>query len=265
MIWPFLALLLLPTLAITLWHLVLTRMSPRVWGMYRITGMVGVPVHELAHAIACVVFGLRITGMALYAPDPVTGSLGYVHFRYHPTSPRQVLGLLIQGVAPMLLGGGIAMWVLHLPVVGALPDQDIAGMWRWGIDTVWSVLKGIAALASGGTLGALAAAVVLLISLHSIPSYADVRLGLRGAILVGVPASLVVGLLQIFHVNDGPGRTSIGAALGGFLTVIEAGLWGALSGALAVVTLAVLAGVLLIVLPVAVSATWSLLRGVLRS
>lgn len=264
MIWPFFGLLLLPTLAITLWHQVLTRMSPQVWGLYRITGAVGVPVHELAHALACIVFGLRITGMALYSPDPVTGSLGYVHFRYNPASPRQVLGLLVQGVAPLLLGGGIALWGLHLQVTMPLPDQGIAGLCRWGVSTVAGVVEALVALASVGPFGALGAVLVLLISLHAIPSYADVKLGLRGALLVGLAAALAAGLAEVSHMSLWPGAAAIGAALLGGQAVLEAGLWVALSGALAVVTLAVLAGALLLVLPAAVLRVGSLLRGALR-
>lgn len=264
MIWPCLGLFLLPTLAITLWHLVLARMSPRVWSMYQITGAVGVPVHELAHVIACLLFGLRITGMALYAPDPVTGSLGYVHFRYHPTSPRQVLGLLIQGVAPLLLGGGITLWALHLPVAAPLPEQGIGGVCRWGMSTAGSVIEALVTLAGGGPLGALGAAFVLLISLHSIPSYADVRLGLRGAILVGLAAALGVGLVQVLHMGGWPGGKAVGAALQGVQAVIEEGLWLALSGAVAVVTLAVFAGVLLLVIPASILQVAALIRGGLR-
>lgn len=264
MIWPCLGLLLLPTLAITLWHLVLARMSPRVWGMYRITGAVGVPVHELAHVIACLLFGLRITGMALYAPDPVSGSLGYVHFRYHPTSPRQVVGLLIQGVAPLLMGGGIALWVLLLKVDLVPPDQSLVGVCRWGISTAGSVIEALVTLAGGGPLGALGAAFVLLISLHSIPSYADVRLGLRGAILVGLAAALVVGLVQVLHMGGWPGGIAVGAALQGVQAVIEKGLWLALSGAVTVVTLAVFAGVLLLVIPASILQVAALIRGALR-
>jgi len=83
-------------------------------------------------------------------------------------------------------------------------------------------------------------------------------------LLVGLAAALAAGLAEVSHMSLWPGAAAIGAALLGGQAVLEAGLWVALSGALAVVTLAVLAGALLLVLPAAVLRVGSLLRGALR-
>lgn len=68
-------------------------------------GIIGVPCHELSHAIMIIIFRYKITTMAMYSPSD-DGSLGFVNFQYRKSwfSP---MALLLIGLAP-LIGGWLA-------------------------------------------------------------------------------------------------------------------------------------------------------------
>lgn len=81
------------------------------WRGVLLTGWLGVPVHELSHAAACLLFGHRIERVRLFAPDRRTGRLGDVRHAWDRRSLYQQVGRFFIGVAP-LAGGGLALWLL---------------------------------------------------------------------------------------------------------------------------------------------------------
>ena len=62
-------------------------------GIY-IVAWLGTPVHELGHAIFCVIFMHKIMEISFFKPDPLTGTLGYVSHQWNRSNPWQVLGNL---------------------------------------------------------------------------------------------------------------------------------------------------------------------------
>lgn len=64
----------------------------------------GTPLHELGHALFCVIFGHKIVEIAFFKPDPVTGTLGYVYHQWNRSNPWQVLGNLFIAVGPVIIG-----------------------------------------------------------------------------------------------------------------------------------------------------------------
>ncbi|MFC2005928.1 hypothetical protein ACFLVG_03090 [Chloroflexota bacterium] len=64
----------------------------------------GTPIHELGHAVFCIIFAHRITDIEFFKPDPNTGTLGYVSHRWNRSNPWQVLGNLFIGIGPIILG-----------------------------------------------------------------------------------------------------------------------------------------------------------------
>ncbi len=219
MIYLYLALLLVPAGAIFVWGRLVSQFSAKTWIIYRNTGIIGGPVHELAHAIACLLFGLRIRKLALFAPDAITGQLGYVEFSYSPFSLRNSIGLLVQGIAPLLAGGAIA--------VTAIVD-----------------------LGTGSLQGFALALLVLVISMHAIPSTADIALGLKGFAIIAVAFGGLVFLLQMIPFQgEGVAMAFIIKAADFVARYLEIGMWHALNGAVTVVTLSVVASVVLILLP----------------
>ena len=102
----------------------LTRLLGR--GAVLVTGWLGVPVHELSHAVLCVVFRHRIDRLVLFQPDPRTGTLGYVNHSWDGRSPWQVLGTFFIGVAPLVGGAAAILASLHFLLPGAIRVPEVA-------------------------------------------------------------------------------------------------------------------------------------------
>ena len=85
-------------------------------------GWLGTIVHELGHAIFCLIFGHKITAIKLFDPDPATGILGYVEHSYNSKSLYQLVGNFFIGVGPILLGTAIIYLLAYL-LLGLNPFQ----------------------------------------------------------------------------------------------------------------------------------------------
>ncbi len=84
------------------------------------TGWIGTPVHELGHAIFCILFGHRILQMRLYSPNSGDGTLGYVNHAYNPNSTYQRIGNFFIGVGPIIFGAVVLYALLYYLV----PSKD---------------------------------------------------------------------------------------------------------------------------------------------
>lgn len=83
-------------------------------GVVLTTSILGTPVHELGHAIMCLLFGHTVTDMSLWNPSAPDGRLGYVTHAYRPRNPYHVLGNLFIGIGPIFSGLGVltlAFWL----------------------------------------------------------------------------------------------------------------------------------------------------------
>jgi hypothetical protein len=77
------------------------------------TGWIGVPVHEIGHAVFCLLFRHRIVEMKLYSPNNTDGTLGYVNHSYNPKSTYQKVGNFFIGVGPIIFGAIVLYALLY--------------------------------------------------------------------------------------------------------------------------------------------------------
>lgn len=85
------------------------------------TGWIGTPVHEIGHAIFCILFGHRITDLKLYSPNSQDGTLGYVNHSFNPQSIYQRIGCFFIGTGPILFGS----IVIYMLIWFCLPNYRL--------------------------------------------------------------------------------------------------------------------------------------------
>ncbi|OKN72070.1 hypothetical protein AM469_006461, partial [Pseudomonas aeruginosa] len=94
------------------------------------------------------------------------------------------------------------------------------------------------------------ALLILVVSMHAIPSTADIALGLKGFTIISVAFGGLILLLQMIPFQgEGVAMEFIIEAAGLVARYLEIGMWHALKGAVTVVTLSVVASVVLILIP----------------
>jgi hypothetical protein len=82
------------------------------------TGWIGTPVHEMGHAVFCILFGHRITDIKLYSPNSEDETLGYVKHSFNSKNFYQRIGNFFIGTGPILFGS----FVLYLLILFCLPN-----------------------------------------------------------------------------------------------------------------------------------------------
>ncbi len=103
-------------------------------GVYAVAWL-GTPVHELGHALFCVIFLHKIDSIAFFKPEPDTGTLGYVNHSWSRWNPWQVLGNFFIGIGPVLLGGAALFGLFYLLVPDASRAwDDVLAIYRAGGD-----------------------------------------------------------------------------------------------------------------------------------
>ena len=115
-LWYTLGAILICGTAVSLCRFLFLRMMGRGFGrgVVMATSALGTPIHELGHALMCLLFGHRITEMSLWQPGSEDGNLGYVTHAYKKKNPYQVLGNLFIAVGPVFSGLAVITLALRL-------------------------------------------------------------------------------------------------------------------------------------------------------
>ena len=100
----------------------------------------GTPIHELGHALFCLIFLHKIEEIRFFKPDPDTGTLGYVYHTWNPKNPWHVLGNFFIGIGPMVLGCGALFALFYF----LIPDS--ARVWD-------SIIVGVSDIEKGSSIG----------------------------------------------------------------------------------------------------------------
>lgn len=83
-----------------------------------LTSFIGVPVHELSHALVAKMFGFRINKIKLLQFNDPNGRRGYVNYSMNPNSRKDRIGAFFTSVAPLYIGVGVITLLFWL----LLPD-----------------------------------------------------------------------------------------------------------------------------------------------
>ncbi|MBE6684197.1 MAG: hypothetical protein E7592_00925 [Ruminococcaceae bacterium] len=177
-----------------------------------ITGAVGTPIHELSHALMCLVFGHRVDEIKLYRPAANDGNLGYVKHSYNKKNIYHQIGNFFIGIAPIICGSGVLLLLMRLTVptvfdeftsnIGLIAEfsySDIAFAEIWEIFTI--LIRAFLAVFDFSNADNVwwwvFLALALMISSHMELSGADIKGGVKG-ILILMGALLAVDAVLYF-------------------------------------------------------------------
>jgi hypothetical protein len=105
------------------------------------TGWIGTPVHELGHAVFCILFGHRITDIKLYGPNSQDGTLGYVNHSFNSKSLYQRIGGLFIGAGPILFGSFVLYLLIWFCLPNYIPISEIISKTELSGSGVFDLLK----------------------------------------------------------------------------------------------------------------------------
>lgn len=72
----------------------------------------GTVLHELSHAVFCILFGHRVLSITLFKPG-VDGIVGSVEHSYNPRNPWHQIGNFFIGIGPVIGGSAALLWILQ--------------------------------------------------------------------------------------------------------------------------------------------------------
>lgn len=183
------------------------------FGIVRLTGYIGTPIHEFSHALMCLLFGHRIKKISLFGDSRRSRTLGYVEHTYYRKNIYHQLGNFFIGISPILAGGAVILLLVRL----LTPDVyfsmraetgNIRAAFSVGMNegALWAVMRGIGAMfVSLFSLDSfmdwrwwICMILVFSIAIHMEISRSDIVSGFRGLGVIAallVVADIILGLL----------------------------------------------------------------------
>lgn len=146
--------------------------------------IIGVPVHELAHAVVALVCGHKVSKIELFKPD-ASGTLGYVEHSYTPGVISWFTNLLI-GLAPLFVGVFL-IWLLSaalMPSFTSIHNSQVTTSIAESVEYVITNLKNLFVTVDWDTPGWIWLYLVTSISMFMIPSKPDFQGAAKGILAV---------------------------------------------------------------------------------
>ena len=91
----------------------------------------GVMIHEIGHAIFCLIFRHKIVEMKLFSPEE-DGTLGYVNHSYNPNSFYQRIGNFFIGTGPIWFGVAVLSLISWLLLPNEMQISNFFSLNFWG-------------------------------------------------------------------------------------------------------------------------------------
>lgn len=154
-----------------------------------VTGFFGTPVHELSHALFCVLFGHKIVEIKLFSLNSADGTLGYVNHIYNRENFYQRIGNFFIGVVPILVISAL-LYLISCFLLSPFTSEMNVLFSGIAAENAAGILK--AAVSAIGTFFSLITtwewwvflAVGIFLSLHMTLSGADIKNAISGLIFV---------------------------------------------------------------------------------
>lgn len=189
-----------------------------------ITGCIGTPIHELAHALMCLIFGHKIVEIKLFQIDSKDGTLGYVNHSYNKKNLYHNIGNFFIGIAPIL----VISLVLYLLSLWLVPNMA-AEMFSYtkgittadGIGSVFkAVLFSVGAFFSFANQGKwwIFLLIGVFLTLHMTLSGADIKGAWSGLVFLLLLFLVVDVILALVSVTALDAFTRFWLSAGGYLT-----------------------------------------------
>ena len=191
-----------------------------------VTGIIGTPIHELSHALMCLIFGHKITEIKLYEPGSQDGTLGHVSHSFNKKNIYHQIGNFFVGTAPILLGGAVTVLLMALLLpsafdtiisnVGILASMNISTL---QISEYFSYIgDAIASIFSTSSIsswqGWLFILLAIMISSHMEMSGADIKNSSLGFIFLSILLLIVDGAIYLISPESLEAVNSAAASLG---------------------------------------------------
>lgn len=95
----------------------------RAFWLVRLTGYIGTPVHELSHALMCLLFGHSVQKICLFGDSRDSKTLGYVEHTYYKSNLYHQIGNFFIGISPILAGGAVILLLIRFLTPGLFWDM----------------------------------------------------------------------------------------------------------------------------------------------
>ncbi len=187
-----------------------------------VTGFIGTPLHELSHALFCLIFRHKIVEIKLFQVGSEDGTLGYVAHTYNRKNLYHLIGCFFIGVAPIIVISTLLFLFARLLMPGMMEGiRMLSG-------SVTTLDFGMMAKGLGRMLLSLVreltnpwAWLFLLfacfVGLHMNLSGADIKHALKGLVVLLIVWVLLDVLLVIVDVGLFRSFTAFMVRIGGYL------------------------------------------------